>query len=154
MEDYRKWREQLSRIDLNSLSDEKREQIVKLRLGLRLLGDEKARRWFEYMRTSTRLEEWRKRPDPFELGKIVGSMHTLAPEFQGKAERELRARAEEAYDFYGKDLGWRETDRASFFSGYDEAPAVQKGDESPEQRAALQLPIFDSNPICEHRYTS
>ena len=47
------------------------------------------------MRTSTRLEEWRKRPDPFELGKIVGSMHTLAPEFQGKAERELRARAEE-----------------------------------------------------------
>jgi hypothetical protein len=131
MEDYRKWREQLSRIDLHSPSDEKREQIVKLRIGLRLLGEEKARRWFESMRMSTQLEEWSKRPDPFELGKIVGSMHTLALAFQGKAERWLRERAEEAYDFYGKDLGWTETDRARFFTEYDEAHAVQQGDKSP-----------------------
>ena len=132
MEDYRKWREQLSQIELHALSDAQREQVVKLQIGLELLGEEKARRWFEFMRMSIQLEEWRKRPDPFELGKIVGSTHTLAPEFQGKAERELRARAEEAYEFYGKNLGWRESDRASFFTGYDEARAVQQGDTSPE----------------------
>ena len=81
---------------------------------------------------SIKLEEWRKRPDPFELGKIVGSTHTLAPEFHGKAERELRTRAEQAYEFYGKNLGWTETDRASFFTGYDEAYAAPQGDTSPE----------------------
>lgn len=132
MDDCREWREQLSHIDLNSLSDERREQLVKLQIGLTLLGEKKARRWFEFMRTSIQIEEWRKRPDPFELGKIVGSMHTFARAFQGKAEHELRTRAEEVYEFYGRDLGWTETDRASFFTGYDEARAVQDGDKSPE----------------------
>lgn len=132
MEDYRRWREQLSQIELHALSDEQREQVIKVQIGLELLGEKKARRWFEFMRTEIQLEEWRKRPDPLELGKIVGSMHAFARAFQGKTERELRAGAEEAYDFYGKDLGWTETDRASYFHGYDEARAVQKGDTSPE----------------------
>jgi hypothetical protein len=132
MEDYRKWREQLSQIELDTLSDEQRKQVGLLQIGLEMLGEKKARRWFEFMRTEIQLEEWRKRPDPLALGKIVGSTHAFARAFQGKTERELRARAEEAYDFYGKDLGWTETDRASYFTGYDEAPAVQKGDTSPE----------------------
>lgn len=132
MEDYRKWREQLSQIELPALSDAQRKQMVKLQIGLELLGEKKARRWFEYMRMSIQLEEWGKRPDPFELGKIVGSMHAFARAFQGKAEGKLRVGAEEGYELYGKDLGWTETDRASYFHGYDEAHAVQKGDKAPE----------------------
>lgn len=44
MEDYRKWREQLSQIELHALSDARREQVVKLQIGLELLGERKARR--------------------------------------------------------------------------------------------------------------
>ena len=132
MEDYRKWREQLSQIDLDTLSDEQRKQVVNLQIGLEMLGEKRARRFFEFIRTEIQLAEWRKRPDPFELGKIVGSMHAFARAFQGKAERELRAGAEDGYELYGKDLGWTETDRASYFHGYDEAHAVQKGDKAPE----------------------
>lgn len=132
MEDYRKWREQLLQIEMHALSDEQRKQVGLLQIGLEILGEKKAKRLFEFIRTEIQLEEWRKRPDPLELGKIVGSMHAFARAFQGKTERELRARAEEAYDFYGKVSGWTETDRTSYFTGYDEAPAVQKGDTSPE----------------------
>jgi hypothetical protein len=59
-------------------------------------------------------------------------MHAAARAFQGKAKRELRAGVEEVYEFYGKNLSWTETDRVSFFTGYDEAHAVQKGAKSPE----------------------
>ena len=80
----------------------------------------------------SRMEEWRKGPDPFELGKIVGSMHTLAPEFKGKTRHELRMRAEGAFNIYGKDLGWREIDLARFLNGYKETNAAHIRDESPK----------------------
>src|SRR2546427_1348232 len=105
------WRgKRLSQVELNDLSDEKRQEMVDLRIGLNIPGHDGARILYEYLRVSHHREEWRRTgQDPFELGKIAGGAYARRAS-EGETDRELRLRVEEAFSFSEKALGWKETD--------------------------------------------